>query len=167
VQLAGASSASPQQLHYESPTPVSPSRFDVDSEAKQPLHTLWESSTTAGAERVACIGGELRDGVGHITRVLVLEAGDADSLGISASTSIDRCSPPQWFGTAHTHIALYDGQHPYPNFSGADRGVMMLWWRRWMVDGIFCVLYSSSEAHCELQGASARLIAGRGTRVIY
>jgi hypothetical protein len=55
VQLAGASSASPQQLHYESPTRVSPSRFEVDSEAKQPLHTLWESSTTAGAERVACI----------------------------------------------------------------------------------------------------------------
>jgi hypothetical protein len=167
IQLAAAIPASTQQLHYESPSSAQPSGFQVDAEARPLLHGLWEASTAAGAERVACIGGDLRDGVGHITRVLILESGNADSLGISASASIDRCSPPQWFGTAHTHIALYDGQHRYPNFSGADRGVMMLWWRRWTVDGVFCVLYSSTEAHCELQGASASLIAGPGTRVTY
>ncbi len=167
AQLAGVPVASTQQLHYESPTEVRASRFEVDPEAHQSLRTLWESSTAAGAERVACIGGELRDGVGHINRVLLLEAGAGDSLGVSASASIERCSPPQWFGTAHTHIARYDGQHPYPNFSGADRGVMMLWWRRWSVDGVFCVLYSATEAHCELQSTSASLIAGPGTRVAY
>lgn len=165
IQLAAALPASTQQLHYESPSRTT--GFRVDSEATPPLRALWEASTAAGAERVACIGGEFHDGVAHITRVLVLDSGNADSLGISAAASIDRCSPPQWFGTAHTHIALYDGQHPYPNFSGADRGVIMLWWRRWTVDGVFCVLYSSTEAHCELQGASASLVAGPGTRVVY
>jgi hypothetical protein len=164
---AGPPVAPAQQLHYESPSRVTATRFEVDAAAHQPLQTLWENSSAAGAERVACIGGEITDGVGHISRVLLLEPGDADSLGISASASIERCSPPQWFGTAHTHIALYDGQHPYPNFSGADRGVMMLWWRRWTADGVFCVLYSSTEAHCELQSTSASLIAGPGTRVSY
>jgi hypothetical protein len=72
----------------------------------------------------------------------------ADSLGAGAAASIELCRPPQWFGTAHTHVARYDGVRPYPDFSGADRGVMRLWWKRWRVGGTFCVLYSGRDAHC-------------------
>ena len=42
---------------------------------------------------------------------------------------------------------------PYRNFSGADRGIMFLWWQRWEVDGMFCVLYSETDAFCEVLGA--------------
>ena len=166
AQLLGTRSAVTQEPRYGTP-PTSLSRFEVDAGVGHAFRELWEASSAAGAERVACIGGEPRDGVGHISRVQVLEPGDADSLGIAASTSIERCSPPEWFGTAHTHIARYDGEHPYRTFSGADRGVMMLWWRRWRTDGIFCVLYSSTNAHCETLGASAGLIAGPGTQTSY
>jgi len=29
---------------------------------------------------------------------------------------------------------------------------MMIWWRRWQVDGVFCLLYSSDEVICEIEG---------------
>jgi hypothetical protein len=167
AQLLGSTAARTQEPRYGTTTSVEPSRFEIEPGADQALRALWEASSAAGAERVACIGGERRDGVGHITRALVLEPSDADSLGIAASASIDRCGPPEWFGTAHTHIALHDGHRPYPTFSGADRGVMMLWWRHWRVDGIFCVLYSPTDAHCETMGASGGLIAGPGTQTSY
>ena len=118
-------------------------------------------------ERAACIGGDRQDGVVTITRVLALTPSAADSMGVSAAVSIERCGPPNWFGTAHTHIALYDGQHPYPNFSGADRGVMGFWLERWAADGIFCVLYRASAAHCEAAGAAGSLVAGPGTAAAY
>jgi hypothetical protein len=156
-----------QEPRYGTETGNQPSRFEVGDSADQALRGLWEASSAARAERVACIGGERKDGVGRILRVLPLEPAKSDSLAVSASASIERCGPPMWFGTAHTHIALYDGQHPYPGFSGSDRGVMMLWWKRWQVDGIFCVLYSPTMAHCETSGASAGLVAGPGTRTSY
>jgi len=156
-----------QEPRYSTTTADQPSGFEVGDSADRGLRALWEASTAAGAERVACIGGERREGVGHITRVLALDSAKSDSLGVSASASIEQCGPPTWFGTAHTHIALYDGQHPYPGFSGSDRGVMLLWWKRWQVDGIFCVLYTPSMAHCETSGASPGLVAGPGTRISY
>ncbi len=29
---------------------------------------------------------------------------------------------------------------------------MLLWWRRWQVNGMFCVLYSDTDAFCEMLG---------------
>jgi hypothetical protein len=156
-----------QEPRYGTEPIDQPTRFEVADSADQELQALWAASSTAKAERVACIGGERRGGVGRITRVLALDSARSDSLAVSALASIERCGPPLWFGTAHTHIALYDGQHPYPGFSGSDRGVMLLWWKRWQVDGVFCVLYSPSVAHCETLGASAGLVAGPGTRTSY
>lgn len=88
-------------------------------------------------------------------------------MGVAASVSIERCGPPDWFGTAHTHIALRDGHRPYATFSGADRGVMGFWLERWGTDGVFCVLYSAAAAHCEAAGAAGSLVAGPGTAASY
>jgi hypothetical protein len=141
--------------------------FEIAPDARRALHAIWQSSVAAGVEGAACIGGDRQGGVAHITRVLPLTPTDADSLAVSAVASIERCGPPNWFGTAHTHIALYDGQHPYPNFSGADRGVMGFWLERWTTDGVFCVLYSATAAHCEAAGAAGSLVAGPETAASY
>jgi hypothetical protein len=137
--------------------------FHVSSDAASQLHVLWQGSTEAKEERVACLGGYRADDVWELTRIEPLGS-SADSLGVSARTSIERCGPPDWLGTVHTHVALRDGVSPYATFSGADRGVMRLWWRQWKVAGVFCVLYSEREAHCEVDG---ELIAGAGTHVNY
>jgi hypothetical protein len=63
----------------------------------------------------------------------------------------------------HTHVALYDGAHPYARFSGADRGVNRLWWRRWDAEGMFCVLYSPTDAYCEIDGPTGLSIFPRST----
>jgi hypothetical protein len=98
----------------------------------------------------------------RITRVFHLDPGRSDSLGISAAASLDTCGPPQWRGTVHTHVALLqNGRSPYSLFSGADRGVMMLWWQRWKVDGIFCLLYSDSEVICEIEGPRGAVLFPR------
>ena len=97
----------------------------------------------------------------RISRVVPLDSGQSDSLGISAAASLDTCGPPEWRGTVHTHIALKDGQRPYSLFSGADRGVMMLWWRRWNVAGLFCLLYSPNEVICEIEGPDGAVIFPR------
>ena len=89
----------------------------------------------------------------RITRVQPLVAG-ADSLAVSAQASLEACGPPLWQGTVHTHIALMYGERPYERFSGSDRGVMQLWWRRWKQDGMFCVLYTPRDAYCEVDGSS-------------
>ncbi|MDQ3699116.1 MAG: hypothetical protein M3373_14020, partial [Gemmatimonadota bacterium] len=57
--------------------------------------------------------------------------------------------PPFWFGTVHTHIAKYDGATPYSTFSAADRGVIAHWHRTWRTDGVFCILFTEVDAHCE------------------
>ncbi len=111
---------------------------------------------------IACIDGEpYADGV-RVTRVVLLDSNRGDSLGISAQASIDRCGPPEFRGTVHTHVALHDGEHPYANFSGADKGVMMLWWRRWQVQGYLCFLYSAEEAYCEANKAGRAERRSRG-----
>lgn len=115
--------------------------------ARPSLRTLWDSSVTAGAERVACLGGYAEGGITYITRVAPV-AGSADLMNASAAASLEQCRPPEWFGTVHTHIARYQGI-PYVTFSGADRGVMREWHVRWHDDGVFCVLYDERNAYCE------------------
>ena len=122
--------------------------FRFAAEARSSLQSLWSTSIDAREERVACIGGYSRNGVAVITRVRALEPEGADSSNILAAASLERCSPPNWFGTVHTHIAKFQGL-PYVTFSAPDRNVIMLWHERWKADGVFCVLYSATEAHCE------------------
>jgi hypothetical protein len=169
VLVAGPPPLPAQDAQYgvSAPTPLPVQRVELGDEAKAVFHTLWESSVAAGAERVACIGGVREGGVARVTRVLVLDPADADSMGIAAAASIERCGPPDWFGTAHTHIAHRGGRRSYPTFSGADRGVMRLWLRRWDADGVFCLLYSPTVAHCEAEGDSGSLVAGPGTGTSY
>lgn len=132
--------------------PGRPDTFRVTERAGAALRALWQESSTAKEERVACLGGHVAGDTVYVDQVLPLDPALADSLGIGAQVSIDDCGPPDWFGTVHTHVAQLDGRRAYPNFSGADRGVMLLWVRRWRTDGMFCVLYSATGAHCEVDG---------------
>ena len=127
-----------------------PSGFRFEPDAQVELRRLWSESRASGMERVACLAGTMNDDSVWVTGVRVLE-GWADSLMISAGRSLEECHPPEWVGTVHTHIALHGGQ-PYSRFSGADRGVNTLWWRRWSVDGTFCVLFTEQDAYCEVDG---------------
>jgi hypothetical protein len=143
-------------------TPTSiPRTFRFEETARFELHRLWEESAESKAERVGCLAGSVESDTVHITRVLALESGRSDSLGISAAASLETCGPPTWKGTVHTHVALRDGRQPYSLFSGADRGIMMLWWRRWREDGIFCLLYSAQEVICEIEGPRGAVLFPR------
>lgn len=122
-------------------------RFELDAGAV--LRSLWEESIGANEERVACIGGyDDRDGF-HITRAVRAGFDMADSLHVSHGLSIEQCGPPEWAGTAHTHIALSPWGELYMTFSPSDRAVMNLWRMKWKTLGAFCVLYSEDEAYCE------------------
>jgi hypothetical protein len=138
-----------------------PRGFRFEPDARPELHRLWEASFDAKAERVACLAGSIEGDTVSISRVFPLDPGPSDSLGISARASLDNCGPPLWHGTVHTHVALRDGRQPYSLFSGADRGVMMLWWRRWRMDGIFCLLYSADEVICEIEGPRGAVLFPR------
>ncbi|MBA3496083.1 MAG: hypothetical protein H0T86_03150 [Gemmatimonadales bacterium] len=129
-----------------------PRAFAVDPGAQGALRVLWRASLAARAERVGCLASAVDGDTLRITRILALDAG-ADSLAVSARASLERCGPPEWQGTVHTHIARADGRRPYALFSGADRGVMLMWWQRWSADGTFCLLYAENEAHCEIDGS--------------
>jgi hypothetical protein len=129
-----------------------PQAFAVDPDAQVGLRALWAASVAAKAERVGCLASAIDGDTLHITRVLPLTAG-ADSVAVSALASLETCGPPDWQGTVHTHIALREGQPASPLFSGADRGVMLMWWRRWKADGTFCLLYAEGQAHCEIDGS--------------
>ena len=139
-----------------------PRAFRFEPDAQTELRLLWLASNGAKAERVACLAGEIRLDTVRVTRILPLD-GWADSLGVSAGESLESCGPPQWQGTVHTHVALYDGALPYSRFSGADRGVNRLWWRRWNAEGVFCVLYSGTDAYCEIDGPAGVAIFPRAT----
>ena len=138
-----------------------PRGFRFEANAGPELHRLWEASSAAKAERVACLAAEIDEDSVRISRVLPLDVGRSDSLGISAGASLESCGPPEWRGTVHTHVALRDGRSPYTLFSGADRGVMMLWWQRWRVDGVFCLLYSGNEVICEIEGPRGAVLFPR------
>jgi len=130
-----------------------PSRFRFGPGASTSLRDLWTRSVAEKREYVACMGGVIGEDSVFVERVLPLEPTRADSLGVSAQASIDTCGPPLYHGTVHTHIALIDGERPYERFSGSDRGVMLMWWRRWKRDGMFCVLYTQKDAYCEVDGS--------------
>ena len=138
-----------------------PRAFRFEGTARSELHRLWEESAGSKAEKVACLAGSIESDTVRITGVFPLESGRSDSLGISAAASLETCGPPDWKGTVHTHVALRDGRQPYSLFSGADRGIMMLWWRRWREDGIFCLLYSAQEVICEIEGPRGAVLFPR------
>jgi hypothetical protein len=139
-----------------------PRAFRFEPDAQTELRLLWVASSGAKAERVACLAGEIRRDTVMVTRILPLD-GWADSLGVSARQSLETCGPPRWQGTVHTHVALRDGVRPYSRFSGADRGVNQLWWRRWNAEGMFCVVYSPTDAYCEIDGPRGLAIFPRST----
>lgn len=138
-----------------------PTVFRFEPSARPKLLQLWEASLSAKAERVACLAGSIDGDTVRISFVLPLDVGPSDSLGVSAGASLDICGPPSWRGTVHTHVALRDGRRTYSLFSGADRGIMMLWWRRWREDGIFCLLYGAEEVICEIEGPEGAVLFPR------
>lgn len=138
-----------------------PRAFRFDDSAQPELHRLWDASIEAKAERVACLAGSIDSDTVRISEVFPLEAGSSDSMGVAAGASLELCGPPRWRGTVHTHVALRDGRQPYSLFSGADRGIMMLWWRRWREDGIFCLLYSAEDVICEIEGPRGAVLFPR------
>ena len=143
ARQSGAQAARPA-----APQPV----FTFTPDAGRAIRALWDESVASQAERAACLGATVRDGAVQVSRVLPLPPGEADSMGISATASIERCGPPEWSGTVHTHVALYTGDSPSKRFSGQDRVVMRMWYDRWRADGVFCVVYSERDAHCEADG---------------
>jgi hypothetical protein len=138
-----------------------PSAFRFEPDARPQLHQLWDVSVDARAERVACLAATIEGDTVRISDVFPLSTVRADSLGISARASLDTCGPPQWRGTVHTHVALRDGRQPYSLFSGADRGVMMLWWQQWREDGVFCLLYTDKDVICEIEGPEGAVLFPR------
>lgn len=150
-------------------SPFNQGTFRFAASARVALHLLWDESIRANQERVACLGGQIVDSMVLITRIEPVVARDADSVNISASSSLRQCAPPEWFGTVHTHIATFRG-HPYVFFSGPDRYVMFLWHERWHRTGVFCLLYSDTEANCEF-GDGERALAqygyARGNNIVF
>jgi hypothetical protein len=134
--------------------------FRFSREAGTALSTLWTASVAAREERVACLASTIRNDTVFVSRVDPVEPQEADSMGIAAAGSIERCGPPEWSGTVHTHIALYTDDRPSARFSAQDRIVMRLWYDRWHADGVFCLIYSAHDAHCEADG----VVGGMRTR---
>jgi hypothetical protein len=126
--------------------------FQFSPEAGKGLGALWKESKAAGQERVACLKSSIRNDTVFVSAVAPLEPENADSMGISAVASVEQCGPPEWSGTVHTHIALYTDDSPSSRFSGQDRIAMRLWYDRWQSDGVFCLVYSDRQAHCEADG---------------
>jgi hypothetical protein len=131
---------------------ASSASFRFSRLAGQALEELWLASVAAGEERVGCLSATIRGDRVYVTRVLPLAPEAADSMGISAEASIERCGPPEWSGTVHTHVALYTDDSPSRRFSGQDRVAMALWHDRWRANGVFCVVYSDQDSHCEADG---------------
>jgi hypothetical protein len=134
--------------------------FRFSREAGQALRALWVSSVAAHEERVACLKALVRNDTVFVNRLLPLEPIEADSMGISAIASIDRCGPPEWSGTVHSHVAVYDAGRPSTRFSAQDRTVQRMWYERWHSDAVFCVVYSERDAHCEADGVVGGIRSG-------
>ena len=135
--------------------------FRFSHEAGLGLRALWEQSVSAKQERVACLGASVQHDTVFVSRILALVPQEADSMSISAAASIQRCGPPEWAGTAHTHVAVYSDDLPSRHFSAQDRGVMRQWYEQWNSDGVFCVVYSQRDAHCEADGVVGGMRRGR------
>jgi hypothetical protein len=144
-----------------------PSRaaFRFSKEAGRGLRALWRTSLEAREERVACLAGTIRNDTVFVSEIDPVEPAEADSMGISATASVDQCGPPRWSGTVHTHIALYTEDRPSTKFSAQDRIAMRLWYDRWHSDGVFCLIYSEEDAHCEADGVAGGMRRKGGTAV--
>jgi hypothetical protein len=136
----------------QNPTARPRAAFRFNREAGAALRELWAASIAAREERVACLASSIRNDTVFVSRIDPLEPEDADSMGISATMSVERCGPPEWSGTVHSHIALYTDESPSSRFSAQDRIAMRLWYDRWHADGVFCLIYSAHDAHCEADG---------------
>lgn len=126
--------------------------FRFSRDAGIALRALWYASLAAREERVACLATTIRGDTVFVSRIAPVEAEEADSMGTSAIASIEQCGPPEWSGTVHSHIALYTDDRPSTKFSAQDRTAMRLWYDRWHADGVFCLVYSDEDAHCEADG---------------
>ncbi len=126
--------------------------FRFTAEAGKALEEMWRESLAARQERVACLAADVRGDTVQVRRILRLEPEAADSMGVSATAAIEQCGPPEWIGTAHTHVALHTDGRPSRRFSGQDRIAMRLWYDRWHADAVFCVVHSERNAHCEADG---------------
>mgnify|MGYP003514318652 CR=1 FL=1 len=144
--------ALPLAAQYQPAKPRGAFRFT--REAGRGLRDLWHASLAAKEERAGCLASSIRNDTVFVSAVAPLEPEEADSMSISAIASVERCGPPQWSGTVHTHIALYTDDSPSTRFSGQDRIAMRLWYDRWQSDGVFCVIYSEENAHCEADGVA-------------
>lgn len=118
--------------------------------AKNGFADLWEASNRERRELVACLGGSRGEDSVRVLALRPLELEQSDSLTAEALGSIERCGPPDWIGTIHTHIRSTDDERPAPRFSPSDRVVMSEWVARWGSPGAFCVLYSDRAAQCEV-----------------
>jgi hypothetical protein len=147
--LAGAAASAQAQTGSSS---SSQPAFRFSPEAGTALRELWNASLAAHEERVACLASTIRHDTVFVSRIHPLQPEDADSLGISATASVEGCGPPEWSGTVHSHIAEYAGGVPSSRFSAQDRIAMRLWYDRWHSDGVFCLIYSARDAHCEADG---------------
>jgi hypothetical protein len=132
--------------------PAPPPAFRFSPESGRALGALWRASLAAREERVACLASTIRHDTVFVSRIVPLAAEEADSMGIGSSESVERCGPPEWSGTVHTHIALFSDSLPSTLFSAQDRGVMRRWYQRWHANGVFCLVYSARDAHCEADG---------------
>jgi hypothetical protein len=133
-------------------TPRPKAAFRFSQEAGAALGALWQGSVAAREERVACLASSIRNDTVFVSAVRPVDPEEADSMGISATASIEQCGPPDWSGTVHTHITLYTDESPSTRFSAQDRTAMRLWYDRWHADGVFCLIYSAHDAHCEADG---------------
>jgi hypothetical protein len=149
----------PRPAEGQTESPAHPT-FRFTAEAGATLRELWQASVEAKEERAACLASTIRHDTVFVIRALALQPQDADSMGISAAASVEQCGPPDWSGTVHTHIALYTDDLPSTKFSAQDRTAMRLWYDRWHSDGVFCLLYSRVDAHCEADG----VVGGMRTR---
>jgi hypothetical protein len=140
--------------------------FRFSREAGLGLRAMWEESVSAKQERVACLSAEIRNDTVSVARILELVPHDADSMSIGSEASILRCGPPNWSGTVHTHVAAYSDDRPSTLFSAQDRGVMRRWYQRWQADGVFCLVYSARDAHCEADGVVGGMRGGRPRRAV-
>jgi endonuclease YncB( thermonuclease family) len=70
-----------------------PQVLAVAPDAQAALRALWHASVAARAERVACLASAVDGDTLRITRVNPLTVG-ADSLAVSAGSSIELCGPP-------------------------------------------------------------------------
>jgi hypothetical protein len=158
VALIATSFGAPARAQTSAP-PRQPT-FRFSREAGTVLRELWLASVAAKEERVACLASSIRNDTVFVTRAEPLEPAEADSMGISATASVEHCGPPDWTGTVHTHIALYTDDLPSTKFSAQDRIAMRLWYDRWHTDGVFCLLYSREDAHCEADGVVGGMRSG-------